>query len=386
LAAAVSAAIPIIAVALPFVSAAVLAVVGPWRIGTWINAGSASLQFVVACALVSHGDAAATHLVLLTAFVAMTTSWFGGRDVAALPGPRSRVYHVGYQALVGAIQAAVLADDLILTWLALVIAVAAAAAMTGSVRGPAAAAAASRLVRQCAIGLMLALLGTLLIDLAPGAAGLFLLLGYGALAGLVPLHSWLANAAAEGPAPAAIIVALLANAPLLLFMRLPIVRELLIAVGLVSLLAGAVALFAQLDRRRTVALAGMVQLGMVVFAIGIGARQAAWLHMTLLALARSAVLQAQCDDLVAWLALALLPPYALYLLAGPTVAVAAWLLVPLAAGVLLAVRALLERRPVGVAAGWVAATPVGLQLALGVLLALAMPGPLAAWFRAVAAG
>jgi hypothetical protein len=76
----------------------------------------------------------------------------------------------------------------------------------------------------------------------------------------------------------------------------------------------------------------------------------------------------------------------MYLLAGPTVAVAAWLLVPLAAGVLLAVMAVLERRPAGVPNGWLAATPVGLQLALVVLLAFAMPGPLAAWFRTVAAG
>ena len=164
----------------------------------------------------------------------------------------------------------------------------------------------------------------------------------------------------------------------MLFMRLDIAPGLLIAFGLASLLPGAVALFARLDRRRTVALAGMAQLGMVVFAIGVGAKQVAWLHMTLLALARSAVLQSHGDDMLAWLALALLPLYALYLLAEPTVAVAAWLLVPLAAGVLLACWALLERRPAGVATGWLAATPVWLQLALIVLLAFAMP---ARWSR-----
>ena len=344
-------AIPVAVVALPFVTAAVLAAVASWRIGTWINAGSASLQFVVACLLVSRAGAAETHLVLLTAFVAMTTSWFGRRDIAAALAARSlgrrraRLYHVGYQALIGAVQAATLAGDPILTWLALVVAVAAAAAMTGAVRGPDAAAAASRLVLHCAIGLLLALLGTLLLDLTPAPASVFLLLGYGALAGLVPLHSWLANASAEGVAPGAIIVTLLANVPLMLFMRLDIAPGLLIAFGLASLLPGAVALSARLDRRRTVALAGMAQFGMVVFAIGVGAKQVAWLHMTLLALARSAVLQSHGDDILAWLALALLPLYALYLLAEPTVAVAAWLLVPLAAGALLACWALLERRP-----------------------------------------
>ena len=351
-------AIPVAVVALPFVTAAVLASVAPWRIGAWISAGSASLQFLVACLLVSRTDAAETHLVMLTAFVAMTTSWFGRRDIAAALAARSlgrrraRLYHVGYQALIGAVQAATLAGEPILTWFALVVAVAGAAAMTGAARGPDAAAAASRLVLLCAIGLLLALLGTLLLDLAPPPASVFLLLGYGALAGLVPLHSWLANASAEGVAPAAIVITLLANVPLMLFMRLDIAPGLLIAFGLASLLPGTVALFARLDRRRTVALAGMAQLGMVVFAIGVGAKQVAWLHMTLLALARSAVLQSYGDDIHAWLALALLPLYALYLLAEPTVAVAAWLLVPLAAGALLACWALLERgrtalRPTG---------------------------------------
>ena len=223
--------IPVIVVALPFVSAAVLAMVASWRIAIWFNAGSASLQFVVAFALAWQVPTAATHLAVLTAFVAMTTSWFGRRDIAVSLAARSlnrqriRRYHVGYQALIGAIQAAALADDLIVTWIALVVAVAASAAVTGAARGAAAAAAASTLVQHCAIGLLLALLGTLLLDLAPGAAGVFLLLGYGTVAGLVPLHSWQPNTAAEGVPPGAIVVAVLANVPLMLFMRLHIVRN-----------------------------------------------------------------------------------------------------------------------------------------------------------------
>ena len=71
---------------------------------------------------------------------------------------------------------------------------------------------------------------------------------------------------------------------------------------------------------------------------------------------------------------------------APTVAVAAWLLVPLAAGALLACWALLDRHPTGVAGDRLAATPTGLQLALIVLLAFAMPAQVVAWFRAVAAG
>ncbi len=104
---------------------------------------------------------------------------------------------------------------------------------------------------------MLALFGTLLLYLAaePNPASLrwstlspagfphnaalelaciFLLLGYGTLAGLVPLHGWLPEAAA-GPAPNAIrVTALLVNAPLLVILRLHSLMpaDLLLAVGL----------------------------------------------------------------------------------------------------------------------------------------------------------
>ena len=315
---------------------------------------------------------AAAALVVLTAFVAMTTSWFGRRDLAAALAARSlgrrraRLYHVGYQALVGAIQLAVLADDPMVTWLALVAAVAAAVVVTGAVRGPAAREAASRLAVQCAIGLLLALLGTLLLDPAPALAGVFLLLGYGAVAGLVPLHPWPVSAAGEGLAPGAVIVtALLPNVPLVLFMRLGIAPALLVAFGLAVLLACAVATFTGVDWRRVATLAGMAQLGMVVFAIGVGARQAAWQHLTLLALARSAVLQSQGNDVFAWLTFAACCRSTRCICSpAPTAAVAPVLLLPLAVGVLLAAVALTGRRPAGATAGWVAATPVWLQLAV----------------------
>lgn len=96
-------ALAVIVVALPFISAVALALVASWRIGAWINTGSASLQFVVAFALAWRTGVAEAHLVLLTSLVAMTVSWFDRRDVAAalavrsLNRQRARFYHAGYQ-------------------------------------------------------------------------------------------------------------------------------------------------------------------------------------------------------------------------------------------------------------------------------------------------
>jgi hydrogenase-4 component F len=445
----VSDSLPIILVVLPLVSAMGLAFVGSWRIGIWINAGSTTLLFLLACGLPWHlqanssllrAGAAETHMVLLTSFVAMTTSWSGMSDVrAALEGRlldrrRLRWYHVACQGLIGAIMLALLSDIPALTWLAFAFAIGAAAAVTRVVRAEAASEAASRLILLCGAGLLLALLGTLLLHLAaqPHAAAsywstlrahgpaadlacLFLLLGYGTVAGLIPLHLWLVDAAAEGTAPGAIIVCtLMVNAPLLVLLRLRaavptgsgLPWAVLMIIGLASLWLSAIMLWSRLDMRRTVAIAGIGQIGMVAFAFGIAGPAvllAGSLHMTLLTLARASVLQCQSlapTQATAWtctmgvLTLALLPLLALFLIAGISVDHSAWLLLPLGAGVLLTSWALVALLPSlapasGVRAGNLSdlggLAPIWLQLGLILLFALAMPAPMVDWLKAVAA-
>src|SRR3954469_23033142 len=99
-------------VLVPFVTAAVLAVVRSWRNGAWINGGAAVLEFLLACTLPwqvgSSGpmlfvDGFSAHLALLTAFVALTTSWFSLAYIPVelarrrLDRRRIRIYHVCYQ-------------------------------------------------------------------------------------------------------------------------------------------------------------------------------------------------------------------------------------------------------------------------------------------------
>ncbi len=364
---------------LPFVTAAVLAFIGSWRIATLINAGSATVLAALSCALpLTLPDG----LVVLTAIIAMTTSWYGCRDIPAamaddsLVRRRTRVYHAAFQVFVGAVALAVLAGEPILTWLALTLAMTAGAVIVGVADTQ----AASRLALLCGVGLMLALLGILLVDVAPTPATLLIVLGYGGVAGVVPLHAWLADAAAEGPVPGAILVStLLVNAPLLTFMRLrdPVAPDVLIALGLVSLLGGGALLFGRPDPRRAVAYAGMAQLGMIEAAIGLGGAGVPQM-IAMLALARAAALQCEADmptQYAAMLALALLPLFALYQLAESAAGVSAWLLVPLGAGALLTSGGLLRYVPAGpvTAPHRLMQAPVWLQLALVVLLAFWVP-------------
>jgi hydrogenase-4 component F len=367
-------------VGLPFVTAAILAFIGSWRIGTLVNAGSATVLTALSCALpLTLPDG----LIVLTAVIAMTTSWYGRRDIPAamaehsLDRRQTRVYHATFQVFVGAVVLALLAGQPMLTWLALTLAMAAAAVIVG-VAGR--HAAASRLALLCGVGLMLALLGILLLNVAPTPATLLIVLGYGGVAGLVPLHAWQADAAAEGPAPGAILVStLLVNAPLLAFMRLsdPVAPGVLIALGLASLLSGGALLFGRPDPRRAVAYAGMAQLGMIEAAIGLGDAGAPRL-IAMLALARAAVLQCEADmptQYASMLALALLPLFALSQLAEPAVGVSAWLLVPLGGGALLTSGGLLRYVPAGpgTVLHSLMQAPVWLQLALVVLLAFWVP-------------
>jgi hydrogenase-4 component F len=451
--AAVNAALPVLVIALPFAAAVALSLIGSWRVGSWINAAASTLLFVLAGLLAwqvrggpRHAapslllvDVAAMHLVLLTSGIAVTTSWFNRRYTPDALAARSldrrsaRLHHVGSQSMIGAILLALLSDNPVLTWLAMAVAVAGAAMVVGAVRSEAAAATASRLLLLTSAGLMLALLGTLLLYLAvePHEAGLrwstlaagpvnaaalqvaciFLVVGYGALAGLVPMHRWLTGAASDGAASGAILITLMVNAPLLVFMRLDAMLGwrmagiVLTVLGLATLLLGGARLLVRSDAPHMIGFAGMAQIGIIAAAIGIGgaaANFAAMLHMTLLSLARASVLQ--CEGLppsalaartgtAGILLLALVPLFALFVLVGTVVEQAAWLLLPLAAGVLMTSLAMLARLPAspsttprGNSLSDVALlTPVWLQLALVVVLALAMPGAVAAWFAAAAA-
>lgn len=387
--------LPDLIVILPFMAAAAVALIPSWRIGAWTAAASTTLSFLLSCALAWHRAAipplaagvAQVHLVLLTSLIAMIASWYARRDIVLaltarrLDRRRVRWCQAAFQLLLGGILLAVLADVPALTWLGLVVGAAAAPEAAGAPR--------ERLVASCGAGLMLALFGAALQGAASGFAGLFLLVGYGALAGLVPLHAWLRDVA-EGSFPpgATLTITTLVNAPFLVFARLP--AGLLIVGGL-ALLVGAVLLASAGDLRRAVAFAGTAQLGMAVFAFGIGSASAGWLHITLLALIRAAALEghgAPVAQSAAILALALLPLFMLVPLAGPTVGYDQWLLLPLAGGALLATRSLLALPRTGSArsrGGSLWPVPVWLQLGLAALLAFAMPAPVADWFRALAA-
>jgi len=228
--------------------------------------------------------------------------------------------------MIGAIVIALLSDEPALTWLAFALAMLAATAHNQP--GP-----TDRV--PVAAAMLLALMGTLLLYIAAGSAspawsgaaianvrglnlaGIFLLLGYGAVA---------AGQARSGVGATGLLV----TVPLLVMLRLRqlgLAPELLLALGLAVLLVAA-------GLRQ----AALAVLGLIVFALGIGETRAALLLIALF-LVVSVTRQVSATiwmQRLSTLCLSALPLFALYLVADAAAVRSLWLLPPLALGAITA--------------------------------------------------
>jgi hydrogenase-4 component F len=469
-----------------FLAAVVLALVPAWLIGAWINVAASCLCFLLACWLPwlvgTSGplllvDRLAAHLALLTAFIAMTTSWFSltyvRAEIAArrLDQRQVRLYHAMYQVLVGGMLLALLSNNLGLTWMAIESATIAGALVVGLRNTPASEVTAWKFYIICAVGLALALLGTIVLYLAavsavgPGMAAMSwdavihaaarcnapllnlafvsLMIGYGTKAGLVPLHAWIADTYAEGPTPvSAVLAGSILNVALFVILRLRSIMEAntaaidpgvpLMVLGLLSLLFATFSMWRRRDVKRFFAFSTIGQSGVAAFAFGLGGSAAIFagvLHMTLHTLIRAPIFQcvgravqikggqkfADIGGLIASdrmfgltlaagiVALAALPPFGLFTsefqIAAETFRQAPIASIPLCIGFVVGAWALLMRlqslclgkptpnREPAPDASTLALelAPAWLQLAIVLVLGLAMPGPVVAWFTAIAA-
>ncbi|WP_159996196.1 proton-conducting transporter membrane subunit [Roseomonas sp. 18066] len=436
------------------------------------NLGVAALALASALALAAapqevdgflHLDALNLWLVPLAALVGLSAA---AASLAILPaerlGPRaSRAYFAAFQLFLGAVQLALLADNMVVLWAALQAAVMAAVLLAALRRGPAAVAAAWKLLILGGVGIALALFGTILLGLAaqPYAGGsevslsfnallrvgreadgglltlafVFLLVGYGSIAALVPLQGWLADATAEAPAAvpallntlllvAALHAILRARAVVALNPEVVAPGTLMMALGLATLLLAGLSLWRRRDAGRWLAWIGIAQSGLAAFAFGLGGPaaiagillllgQGLLLGALALALAEArlmrgaqqlsalAGLSASRPWLGAGVALALLglaglPPFspfaAFFLLMQQVAARLPWLAIPLVLGLLLVALALVARLqalcfgPPGAAAAapalagdlparWAIGLPLALHLALALALGLFLP-------------
>ena len=330
----------------PAIATALLAILPGYRLGAAINVVACGLTFFASVGLLQAErvrsdffliDDFNIYLVLLTTFVALTTSIFSASYIdhelenGKLTPRFVRFYHALYQAMLCAMNLALVANNFGLLWVGVEVATLSTVMMVGIYRTPEALEAAWKYFILGSVGIALAFFGTILIylsaqdvlgqglsamawDQVQKSAGnldprmlslafVFLLVGYGTKVGIAPFHAWLPDAHAEGPTPiSAVLSGLLLNVALYALLRFKMILAgnpatlnvglVMMGLGLVSLLFAAFMLYRRRDIKRLFAYSSIEHMGIMTFAFGLGgplANFAGLLHMTMHALTKSAI-------------------------------------------------------------------------------------------------
>jgi hydrogenase-4 component F len=330
----------------PAIAIVLLALVTNYRLGAALNVLACALTFGAGVALLSVPrmrsdilivDDFNIFFVVLTTFIGFTTSIFSATYIAheletgRLTPLFLRFYHAMYQAMMLAMNVALLANNTGLIWVGVEVATLSTVMMVGIYRTPEAIEAAWKYFILGSVGIALAFFGTILIylaaqevlgeglpamawDLLVQNAGrfdprmmslgfVFLLVGYGTKVGLAPFHAWLPDAHAEGPTPiSAVLSGLLLNVALYALLRFKMVLAanpatlnvgaIMVVLGLISLFFAAFMLYRRRDIKRLFAYSSIEHMGVAAFAFGMGgplANFAGLLHMTMHSLTKSAI-------------------------------------------------------------------------------------------------
>lgn len=406
-----------------------------------------------------RADALSGWMVALVGVVAGLVAVEAAPHAAA---PAARRFHPLLHLFVATMLLALTTDDVGLMWVAVEGTTLASVFLVSHEGTRASIEASYKYVLICSVGIALAFVGTVvvyvadvqslghagselrwttLIELAPRLparvielAFIFLLVGYGTKAGLVPMHTWLPDAHSEAPAPvSAMMSGILLGVGVYAVLRFKTVTDLaagpgfasrlLIALGLASMAVAAAFLWSPTNYKRMLAYSSVEHIGLVCLGLGFGGSwgvAGALLHVANHALAKSvlfllagrlraAYASAEIDDvrgllttlpwtgrafLAALLALIGLPPFGLFIsevmivAAGfqagrPALALAVLLILVVAAGgILRSGQRMLFGPPTPLAvpppARWATAVPVAVALAALGASGLAWPPGLAA--------
>jgi len=311
-------------------AAALLAALLGWRMLTASATVLAALSVLVsACAIglrvgsgaqlgvgrLLRADALSVTMLIVIGTVGTLATWasIGYINTELTQGHTNRkganLYGVLVPIFLAAMALAVLANNIGVMWVAIEATTVATAFLVGHRRTRPALEATWKYVVICSVGIALAFLGTVLLyfaslhagassesaldidvllryaaQLDPAvtrlAAGL-LLLGYGAKAGLVPFHTWLADAHSQSPAPvSALMSGVLLSVAFSALLRVKSVVDValgtgflrtgLLIAGLLTLLVAASLLVVQRDFKRMLAYSSMENMGLVAVAAAAG--------------------------------------------------------------------------------------------------------------------
>lgn len=317
----------------PAAAACLATAVGWRRVSGWATVASALT--ILICGIVLGGrisggprlglghllriDALGVTMLLVIGTVGSLATWasLGYIDAELAHGHTTargaRLYGALVPTFLAAMTVAVLANNLGVVWAAIEATTVATAFLVGHRGTRAALEATWKYVVVCSVGIAVAFLGTVLLYFAGRhtgagngrgldfdtlltyaghldrpvtrlAAGL-LLIGYGAKVGLVPFHTWLADAHSQAPAPvSALMSGVLLSVAFSALLRVKAIVDVtlgtgflragLLVLGLATLLVAALLLLAQHDFKRMLAYSSMENMGLIAVAAAAGTRLA----------------------------------------------------------------------------------------------------------------
>lgn len=260
-------------------------------------------------------DALSAVMLVVIGAVGVIATWasitFVDTELASgeVDGADLRRYATLVPAFLAAMVLAVLANNLGVLWAAVEATTIVTAFLVGHRRSRGSVEATWKYVIICSVGIALAYLGTILVyyaarqtsipahaaldwnqlaahanELDPGVmriAFALLVLGYGAKAGMIPLHSWLPDAHSQAPAPvSALMSGVLLPVAVYALVRYRViavdsldpsfVRTLLLVMALTSLALATSLIIAQRDYKRLLAYSSIEHMGLVVIGLAIG--------------------------------------------------------------------------------------------------------------------
>lgn len=279
-------------------------------------AGAAALDVVTAGSLVEvHGgftlDALGALYLLLVAFVGVTASLYSigylqarHREAGGV-APRDRQYYPLFNLFLASMLAVPVLANLAVMWIAIELTTLFSAFLVAYEDRAEALEAAWKYVVLTTMGAMIALLGILVLYYGVNRAGqppswaglvaaapqmqpavlltgfVLALVGFGAKAGLVPMHTWLPDAHSQAPASiCALLSGVETSAALYMILRLypaltrnpglPDINAWYLVAGLVSVAAAAFLILQVADFKRLFAYSTVEHMGIILTATGIG--------------------------------------------------------------------------------------------------------------------
>jgi hydrogenase-4 component F len=262
-----------------------------------------------------RADALSAWMLLGVATVALLACWASPAYLAAghTSASRARWYGVLLHLFIAAMTAAVLAGNLGILWVTVEATTIVTAFLVGHHRTRTALEAAWKYVVICSAAIAIAFLGLVLLYYAARHTGLtgeqalnwvtltghahqldpavtriaigLAVIGFGAKAGLIPLHAWLPDAHSQAPAPvSALMSGVLLPVALYAVLRVKAIadpalgagylRTVLLIMALATLAVAALLLIGQRDYKRMLAYSSMEHMGLIALAAAIGSQLA----------------------------------------------------------------------------------------------------------------